>query len=113
MPKAQLDTDLGTTLLESIDETVIILLSRGVLDALYAHLQSKYHVSRNEVPHNLEPLLVTLEKIFGIASSQTISKAIAKRFYSKLGVEFKGNPGGTLIDFVEDAKMKLQNSSSK
>jgi hypothetical protein len=99
-------------MLESIDETITALLSRAVVDALYAHLQKFHSIARDEVPYKLDTLSTTLEKIFG-ASSQTITRAIARKFYLKLGLEFTGNPSRTLLECVEEAKMKLENSSSK
>jgi len=99
-------------LVESIDETITDLLGRVVVDALYAHLQTFHSISRDEVPYRLDTLFAILERILG-ASSQTITKAIARKFYLKLGLEFTGNPGRTLLEYVDEAKMKLQNSSSK
>ena len=100
-------------LLETIDETITALLSRTVVDALYAHLEAIYSISRDEVPYRLDTLFTTLEKIFGVRSSQTITKAIARKFYLKLGLQFTDNPSHTLLEYVDEAKMKLQNSSSK
>ncbi len=97
-------------MVESIDETITALLSRSVVDALYAHLQTSYSISRDEVPNRLDALSATLEKIFG-ARSQTITKAIAGKFYLKLRLEFTVNPSRTLLEYVDEAKMKLQNSS--
>ena len=100
-------------MVESIDETITDLLSRAVVDALYAHLQTFHSIARDEVPYRLDTLFTTLEKIFGVRSSQTITKAIAREFYLKLRLEFTGNPSHTLLEYVDEAKMKLQNSSSK
>ncbi|HKZ41320.1 MAG TPA: hypothetical protein VJ044_10190 [Candidatus Hodarchaeales archaeon] len=105
--------EFNKTLVESIDETITTLLSREVVDALYVHLQNAYSISSDEVPHRLETLLSTLEKTFGRPSSETICKAIAKKFYAKLDLTFYGNPGGTLLDYVEEAKIKLQERESK
>jgi hypothetical protein len=99
-------------LLESIDETITALLSRTVVDALYAHLQTFHSISRDEVPYRLDTLFTTLEKLFG-AGAQTITKAIVRKFYLKLGLKFTGYPSRTLLEYVDEAKMKLQNSSSK
>lgn len=112
LQQPQLGREFNDALIESIDETITAILSRTVVDALYAHLQTVYSISRDEIPYRLDTLLTTLEKIFG-TSSQTITKAIARKFYLNLGLEFTGNPSRTLFDYVEDAKMKLQNSSSK
>jgi len=81
-----------------------------VVDALYAHLQTFHSITRDELPYRLDTLLTTLERIFG-ASSQTITKAIARKFYLKLGLEFTVNPSRTLLEYVDEAKMKVQNSS--
>jgi hypothetical protein len=107
----QLGIEFNDALLESIDETITELLSRTVVDALYAHLQTFHSISRDELPHRLDTLLTALEKIFGVRGLQTITKAIAKRFYLKLGLEFTANPNRTLIEYVDEAKVKLQNSS--
>ncbi len=100
-------------MVESIDETITELLSRGVVEALYTHLETFHFISRNELPNRLDALFSTLEKIFGACGSQTITKAIAKKFYLKLGLEFTDNPTHTLIEYVDEAKMKLQVSQSK
>jgi putative aminopeptidase FrvX len=98
-------------LVESIDETITELLSRAVVDALYAHLETFHSISRDELPNRLDVLFSALEKIFGVRGSQTITKAIAKKFYLKLGLEFTDNPSRTLVEYVDQAKIKLQTSS--
>ena len=100
-------------MVESIDETITELLSRTVIEALYAHLQTFHSIQRDELPRRLDILSPALEKIFGARGSQTITKAIARKFYLKLGLEFTGNPSRTLLEYVDEAKMKLQNPSFK
>jgi uncharacterized membrane protein len=111
--QTQLGREFNDALIESIDETITALLSRAVVDALYTHLETNHSIARDEVPYRLDTLLTILEKIFGVSSSQTITKAIASRFYLKLGLEFTAKPSHTLLEYVEEARMKLQNSSSK
>ncbi len=100
-------------MVESIDETITELLSRGVVEALYAHLQTFHFISRDELPYRLDTLFTSLEKVFGVRGSQTITKTIAKKFYFKLGLEFTDNPRHSLLEYVEEAKTKLQISQSK
>jgi hypothetical protein len=109
----QLGREFNDVLVESIDETITTLLSRAVLDALYAHLQTSRSIARDELPGRLDTLLTTLEEIFGVRSSQIITKAIAKKFYLNLGLEFTANASRTLLEYVDEAKMKLPDSSSK
>jgi len=111
LQQAQLGREFNDALVESIDETITELLSPTVLDALYAHLRTNHSVSRDELPYRLDTLVI-LEKIFG-ASSHTTTKAMARKFYLKLGLEFTVNPSRSLLEYVAEAKMKLQNSSSK
>ena len=110
LQQSQLGREFNDALVDSIDESITDLLGRAVVDALYAHLQTSHAIARDEVPYRLDTLFTALEKIFGVRSSQTITKAIARRFYLKLGLEFTGNPSRTLVEYVEEAKMKLQNS---
>ena len=92
-------------LLETIDETITILLSREVADALYAYLQTTLSISRDHIPFQLDTLSSVLESTFGLQGSPTISKAIARRFYSKLALKFSDN-GGTLSEYVQGAKFQ-------
>lgn len=104
-----LDVLLG----ESIDETITTLLSREVADALYLHLNKAYNITKDEVPRKLEILRSTLEDTFGVPSSRTISKVIARRLFVKLGFSFMTNPNRTLIEYVEEAKIKLRDKGSQ
>ena len=94
-------------LLESIDETITALLGKGVLDSLYLHLERFCAITKDELPNRLEVFLSILEKTFG-SSGKTIGKAIAKRFYSKLQLEFDEKANHSLLEYVEEAKRKLQ-----
>jgi len=105
--------DLNVLLVESIDETISSLLGREVVDALYIHLQKAHSVPKHLIPYKLETLCSTLEKVFGRPSSRTISKAIAKKLYTKLALTFQDNPSTTLLEYVEDAKIKLMKGESQ
>jgi hypothetical protein len=111
LQQPQLGREFNDALVESIDETITDLLSRGVVDALYAHLQTNHSISRDEVPYRLDTLFTTLEKIFGVRGSQTITRVIARKFYLKLGLEFTDYRTRTLLEYFDEAKVKLQNSS--
>jgi hypothetical protein len=95
---------LNVLLRESIDETISTLFSDQVVEALYVHLQKVHSISKNEVPDRLEALSSALEKTFGLPSSRTIGRAIARRFFVKLGLAFTNNLTRTLLDYVEDAR---------
>lgn len=93
-------------LTRSVDETITQLLGESVVVALHKHLLQFYDITMDEIPYRLDTLLSVLEKTFG-TSARTISNAIARKFYSELGLEFRSKSGMTLIDYVEEAKTKL------
>ena len=104
------EREFNHILVESIDETITALLSQEVSKAIFTHLDQGYSISKQQVPEQLELLFSTLESIFGTPSSKTISKAIAKRLYTKLGLTFPkhDSPSLTLIEYVGEAKIKLR-----
>jgi len=93
-------------LLMAIEETVVDLLSRRVLEALYLHLKKNFDIPRDEIPYRLETFFTLLEKNFG-ASTKTIGKAIARNLYMKLGLDFFDDPNKNLLDYVEEAKKRI------
>jgi len=101
-------------LTESIRETIAQLLSPKIAEQIFEHLERFYSVKKDELPSHLDMLLLALKTNFGLRSSQVIEKAIARRFYSRLGIEFSDNPQRTLVDYVENAKLtqrQQQNSN--
>jgi len=97
----------NAALLESIDGTIIALLSREVADALYQYLNRAHSIPKNEVPNNIEKVSSALQQTFGISSSRTICKFIAKRFYANLELVFPNGPTLTLPEYVEEARKSL------
>jgi hypothetical protein len=95
-------------LVKSIDETISGLLSPEVLDAFYVHLEKVHSTSKADVPHRLELLCSTLEETLGLRSSKTVCRLIARTLYGKVGLTFHGNPDGSLIEYVNEAKIKLR-----
>jgi len=94
--------------IESIHETIAQLLSPKVAEKIFEHLEKVYSVKKDEVPSRLDKLLLTLKTTFGSSSAQVVGKAIARRFYSRLGLEFSDNPQRTLVGYVENAKLTEQ-----
>jgi hypothetical protein len=105
--QSKVQADFNERLVESIDDTITALLSKGVLDSLHLHLERYFSITKNEVPYCPETFLFILQKTFG-PSDETNGKAIAKRFYFKLGLEFDEKTKHNLLEYVEEAKRKLQ-----
>ena len=98
------DQDFNRILIESIHDTIAQLLSPKVAENIFEHLEKIYSIKKDEIPSRLDKLLLALETTFGSRSSLVIGKAIAKRFYSRLGLEFHDSPE-SLVGYVEEAKL--------
>jgi hypothetical protein len=104
--------DFNDVLVESIDETITALLSRKLTDALYTHLRATQSIEKDEIPYRLETLFYTLERTFGLSGSRTIGRAIAKRFYAKLDLTLSEHPERTLLEYVEDTRVRVQDGQT-
>jgi hypothetical protein len=98
------EKDFNSLLVKCIHETISSLLSSQVAEAIYHGLDTRYAVRKDDIPSNLDVLLSVIKEAFG-PSSNVIGKAIAKRFYSQLGLEFVDNQTKTLIEYVEQARL--------
>ncbi len=99
--------EFNNALLESMDEAISSILSQEVLVALRAYLKNKLSINPEDMPDQLQTLSTVLKKYFG-PGAHTIEKAIARRLYSKYGLEFQKNEDYQLRDYVENARSKLQ-----
>jgi hypothetical protein len=106
------DPKFDSLLINAVDETMADLFGPVVVQSLHEHLLKFYEVRIEEIPYRLDTLISTLERTFG-ASSKTICKAIARKFYAKLGLSFYDNPGRTLLESVQQARIKWRGSGGQ
>jgi len=83
-------------MVESITESITLLLSRNVADALFAHLETRT-VTRDQICNHLETIHSILETVFG-PGAKALEKDITKRLYMKLGIKFLDDPEMTLAN---------------
>ena len=95
--------EFDNILLECVDASLSDLLSPKVRDATYIVLEKTYSISRNEIPQRPNQFGSCLEQVFGVAG-KTIGRTIAKRLYSKLGLEFLEKPGYEFNDYIRAAR---------
>ncbi|MEM3608199.1 MAG: hypothetical protein QW238_04970 [Candidatus Bathyarchaeia archaeon] len=94
--------ELERELLESIDEGLLALGS-NVRQVLYLHLERHYKVRREDIPERIDKLHEVLRGLLG-DGGEVLEKFIARRFYSRLGLDFIDHKGWTLTDYVENAR---------
>jgi hypothetical protein len=100
---------LDSLLLECIDEVLTGILGTRSRDAVYSNLERTRLVARNEVPKRLDVFFELLEVILG-KGSKIIERAITKKLYSKLGLEFKETSSLEFADHIRTVRMKLGES---
>lgn len=91
----------------AFDDVVVGLVGPKVLVSLYQHLETHYGLSGLEVPYRLDTLSEVLENVFGEAGARTIGKAVAKRLYFRLSLDFHDAHNYILKDYLEQAKKEL------
>lgn len=99
--------DFNSILCSAIDDTIIDVLGRKVLESLYEVLETKYDITRQELPYRTETMYKILETTFGVVGAKTVGTRIAQKFYAKLGLPFHDHDGYALLDYVEAAKTLL------
>lgn len=77
-------TDFDKLLQSAVDDA-LTTLGESVKQAIYFHIEARFHVSKNNVSENLEDFQVGLEKIFG-AGARFIEILIMKKLHSRIGL---------------------------
>jgi hypothetical protein len=98
--------DFDSVLIESIDGTISSILGRGILESAYRFIAKDCGITKERIPDRLDEFDDALVKMFGVGGT-TIGRAIARRLYAQLGLEFIPHHGKRLVDYVEDAKARL------
>ena len=105
-----LSLSITEALSRSIEETLRDLVGERVKEALFNCLEEQ-GVRRDEIPESLTKFEVFLEQRLGKAGP-VIQKQIAKRLYSKLGLELVEVPRLGLSDYVDIALRRINYAST-
>jgi hypothetical protein len=93
-------------LIESVDEALTDMLGHRTVQAVYYYLNQKHSIRPDELPGKIDAFEGICQNLFG-SSRESVSKAIAKRLYSKLGWTFWEATTLGLGDHVYRAKTRL------
>jgi hypothetical protein len=99
-------------LLGSIDDGLADILGEQFKETFYKHIEQKFHIARSSLPNRLDLLTSALSAVLGDAGGMVMGRAIAKRFYSKLGLRFIQKQNHSLENYVTDAKSLCALTSS-
>lgn len=94
-------------LLGAVDDA-LTLLGDSAKQSIYFHLEDKFGIKKNEIPHRLEDFEAGLEKIFGIGAG-FLEIMIMKNLYSKIEqpLEWDESKEVVFVDYVAAAKQSF------
>jgi hypothetical protein len=105
-PMAQVEFE--EFLLDSMDDGLTEVLGEQFKEAFYKHIEQKFHIARSSLPNRLDLLASALSAVLGNTGGVVMGRAIAKRFYSKLGLRFVQKPNHSLENYVTDARVVMR-----
>jgi hypothetical protein len=106
-PQDKASENFKKELLKAINETIFSLLGQGALHSVDSYLKEHYSISPSEWADHLDLLLEMLGFCLGPAAEKTVGRAIAKRLYWKLNIQFTNTPSYTLFDYIDKAKLRI------
>jgi hypothetical protein len=91
-------------LLEAVDEA-LASLGDSAKQAIYFHIESKFKISKKEIPSHVGVFAEGLEKIFG-AGAKFLEILIMKKLYERVGSPLEWNTSKELefVNYVEAAR---------
>ena len=91
-------------LLEAVDDA-LVSLGDSAREAIYFHLESKFGISRENIPQSLAEFLEGLEKIFGVGT-RFLEILMMKELHKKIEhpLEWNERKEFMFIEYVEAAK---------
>jgi hypothetical protein len=110
--ESSLETQFNRALVKSVEETITLLLGKSVAGALSYHLYAYLGLAEDDIPSHLKELFATLNYSFGV-SGNVVGRAIVRRLYAKLGLVFVEKPNATLVQYVDEARLKFMKTDSK
>ena len=104
---SDLDTEFRGMLLESIGETIHVLLGDEPQRVLFERLGNDFHLKREEIPDRLGDFQTALTALLG-AGSPVLVRAIIRNLCSKLGILFVRKDDYDFEAYVADCMRRYQ-----
>lgn len=108
MQTSDADGELRRLLLESIDETIHILLGDKPQRVLFKRLGNDFHLKREEIPDRLEDFENAMVLLLGSVIALVITRAIARCLYTKLEIPYHDRKDYTLKMHAQDCRCQIE-----
>jgi len=99
--------EINRLVIESIDETIVGLLGKRVLEAIYRLIKTNYDTTQYQLPDRLEILRSILASVFNAKVTAIIERKIAINLYQRLDLQFHPFPYCGLKEYVRLAKESI------
>jgi hypothetical protein len=98
-------------LLDAVDDA-LSSLGDSAKQSIYFHLESKFKISRNEIPCRFQDFAAGLEKIFGVGA-RFLEILIMKKLYEKTGKPIEWNDSKEFVfsQYLAVAKQSYSRNS--
>jgi len=93
-------------ILEAVDDGLSILGDEPVKRAFYFQLEKRAKMTRKEIPNNLDVFHEVLVDMF-YQGAIILERRMAREFYEMLNLQFEGNNGWSLYDYVKNAELLM------
>jgi len=97
---------LNDLILASIDDTLYDLFGPRGRDIIFDHIARDHSFGREDIPTHLDEFLKLLSEAFS-TGSETVTRTILRRLYSKLGWKFAVIPGLKFDDYIVEVKARI------
>jgi hypothetical protein len=84
----ELPKDFSKEVKSALEMIIVGLTGPSVLVSLHRHLKDRYGITPDEIPYRLNTVFRAVESVFGVAGTNTIARATAKRLFQNYGLEF-------------------------
>jgi len=95
-----------------IDETLAGVMGLVARDTIYLDLLTNFSITRDDLPRHLDSLMAVFESRFGQSPTKALSRAIARRLYSELQMEFASSRELDLSEYVSEVRAILLDKSA-
>jgi hypothetical protein len=101
------EREFNDLLLDSVDEAFTDVLGMKFTDRFFTLLEAELQITKTAIPNRLDRFTSVLPTVFGSRAALVIGRAIAKRLYARLEIQFVEKEGYTLLDYGIEAKSTM------
>jgi len=98
--------EFNELLTKAVEEAMSEVLGAKAASSIFYYLETYHSLKREELPDNLSIFFSVLEKMFG-TGGRTIGRAVVRKLYVKLALEFVEKPDKELTDYIAEAMKQL------